>query len=490
MLQFNDINKRFLGRTKIEIPTDELTVDTLKENLPYILKTFFTNSKEIEFLDEMYRGKQDIDNKTKEVRETINNKYVENHAFEVVEFIKGYLVGKPVYLSQRVPDKYTDDVGLANTYMIEQDRAHKDSTLIEDIAKAGVGIYLCLPKTENVENIDKQAPFNIYLLNPMSSTVIYSSNVGNKKLGGLILTELPKNNINGRYLITIYAKNKKFSIYTKNLNGKSTIIKEDEFALPFVPMVEYYFNESRLGLIEVIKDSLDLLNKVNSSEMDDIEQFINNIMVIYNQDINKKDVELLRNNKILKLKSNNPQIQADVKFLQQQLQHGDINTFFTRIYNMMMGIVAIPKSGDRATSGGDTGEARLLGEGWTLADQRAMTYQNSFAKSEKELLDIAFWICRKTPNCKIDELFPSDVDVKFSISRSDNMLVKTQTMLNMNTLQLPEEIITSQSEFFNDPLEVAKSWKQNKEKINKNIDSEKQLLKDKEIINNVDNRVK
>ncbi len=162
----------------------------------------------------------------------------------------------------------------------------------------------------------------------------------------------------------------------------------------------------------------------------------------------------------------------------------------------MMGIVAIPKAGDRAQSGGDTGQARLLGEGWTLADQRAMTYQNMITESERELLAIILYICRNTPECKINELYPSDIEVKFSRSKSDNMLVKSQVILNLQAAQIPEEIIAQVCELFDAPLEVSEAWKKNIEEIEAKqqemFDKQNQEPDNKEdnTDNNLDNRVK
>lgn len=485
----------YRGRQKIEIAADEINIETIKQFLPNIMNIFYQNKIQIDYLVGYLEGIQDIYNKQKEVRETINNKQVENHAFEIVEFIKGYLVGNPIQYSQRLSSALIDDITYLNTYMVDQGRAKKDSQLIEWIATCGKGLYLTLPNPDTIENIKKESPFKEYLIDPREGDVIYSSKLNKEPIGCFIVTEVATNNPTKKeYIITVYGKGKKYEISSKKIipirNIPDDNIKELEFIVPFVPMTEYYFFESRMGLIEIVKDSLDLLNQINSNEMDDIQQFVNNIMVLINQDIKKDDIKLLRENKLLKLKSANPQMQADVKFLQQALEHGDINVFYERVYEKMMGIVAIPRSGDVATSGGDTGQARLLGTGWTLADQRAMTYQNMLGDSERKNLKVALWICRTTAECPIKDLYPSEVDVKFNINRSDNMLVKSQTMLNLNALGFPKTIIAEKSQLFNDPLEVAKEWeKESENKKAENIDNQN-ITDQNTVINNQDNRTK
>ena len=322
----------YRGRQKIEIAADEINIETIKQFLPNIMNIFYQNKIQIDYLVGYLEGIQDIYNKQKEVRETINNKQVENHAFEIVEFIKGYLVGNPIQYSQRLSSALIDDITYLNTYMVDQGRAKKDSQLIEWIATCGKGLYLTLPNPDTIENIKKESPFKEYLIDPREGDVIYSSTLNKEPIGCFIVTEVATNNPTKKeYIITVYGKGKKYEISSKKFipikNIPDDNIKELEFIVPFVPMTEYYFFESRMGLIEIVKDSLDLLNQINSNEMDDIQQFVNNIMVLINQDIKKDDIKLLRENKLLKLKSANPQMQADVKFLQQALEHGDINVF-------------------------------------------------------------------------------------------------------------------------------------------------------------------
>lgn len=496
----------YIGRKMIKIPVENLDKVSLEKYLPEILGVFFDNQSEFDALDLYYKGEQDILNKEKTVRPKINNITLENHAFEMVEFLKGYMVGRPIKYSQVVTGASTDDITMLNTYMLEQNKATKDTTMLENMAKGGVGYYMILPKGSDyyvdkkflgktvkrtlLYNIDKEAPFDIYLQDPRNTFVVYSSYTGNKKLCGGCITRIGDN----EHRLTIYAPNK---VYIANCSSVAPYgirnLVEETIDLPYCPIIEYKLNASRIGIIEIVKSMLDTLNKISSNQMDDIEQFVNSVMVFTNQDINKEKFTELLELGAVNIKSISPQFPADVKLLSQSLNHTDINTYYERIYNKMMGIVAIPKSGDRATSGGDTGQARLLGEGWTLADQRAMTYQNMITESERELLTIILYICRNTPECKINELYPSDVEVKFSRSKSDNMLVKSQVILNLQAAQIPEEIIAQVCELFDAPLEVSEAWKANiKEAKEEAKEEQVKAIDNKEdnTDNNLDNRVK
>ena len=166
------LDNYYRGRQKIEIAANEINEENIREFLPTIMSTFCANKLQIDYLVSYLEGIQDIYNKTKEVRETINNKNVENHAFEIVEFLKGYVVGNPIQYSQRITTSLVDDITYLNTYMVEQEKAKKDTQMIEWIATCGKGLYLTLPNPDKVENIEKEAPFKEYLIDPDRKSVV------------------------------------------------------------------------------------------------------------------------------------------------------------------------------------------------------------------------------------------------------------------------------------------------------------------------------
>ena len=481
------------GRKTIKLPETELTLDIFKKYLQSIMSIHLKNSQDINILNDYYVGKQDILYKEKEVRPSINNKLTENHAFEIAEFWKGYMVGRPIKYAQVSVSSLTNDIGMLNTYMIDQLKAGNDTEMWKWLALCGRGYYLCLPKKKDVQEIDKEAPFNLILCDPRDCECIYSSYVGNKKLGGFILTDITGSLIakQKRYMLTVYTPNQKIEIETNGTGTKIYAERVKDLILPFTPLIEYHLNGDRLGIVEVVKSFLDALNMLSSNQLDDVQQFVNNLMVFVNADITKKVLEEMQALKVVKVNTANPAVPADIKILQQSLNHADVEVLYNRIYNRMLGVIATPKASDRASSGGDTGQARLLGEGWTLADQRANSYENMITMCEKELLSNLLYICRANPACKINKLYASDIEVKFSRSKSDNMLVKSQVILNLQTAGLPEEVITQVSELFGEDLEVANAWKANLEKkkqeeVKTQTNNENQEF----VANNQDNRTK
>ena len=149
--------------------------------------------------------------------------------------------------------------------------------------------------------------------------------------------------------------------------------------------------------------------------------------------------------------SSDPNKPADVKLLTSQLLHSETKIVTDDIYNNILTICGVPRLNDKP-SGGDTGQARLLGEGWTMADERAKQDELSFKKSERQFLKLILRICEYEG--KIKSLKNSDIDIKFTRNKSDNLLVKTQGLLNMKEAQVSPDIAFTICGLFSDPNDV------------------------------------
>ena len=50
-------------------------------------------------------------------------------------------------------------------------------------------------------------------------------------------------------------------------------------------IIEYPLNKNRIGLIELVISQLNAINRITSNELDDIEQFVQSLLVYVNQQI-------------------------------------------------------------------------------------------------------------------------------------------------------------------------------------------------------------
>lgn len=456
--------KNLFGRTvlKTSLNENELNALTIQRVLLDVLPDHFENRKQIDYLIGYYKGNQDILSKVKTIREDINNRVLENNAFHIVEFKKGYEFGDPVQYVQRGIDR-KDEIEKLNRFMTENNKESKDKDLAEDMFVCGTAYRLIFP------NDDPELPFVIYNSNPKETGVVYSSGYENKPLLAFYIATKKDYTKEDAfyYVITVYTKR---YIYTYRVDKQLDKFQVDYIPnklesqevnwLGYIPIIEYALNKSRLGVIELVKSSLDALNKISSNDIDDIEQFVQSLLVLINADIDADEYKKMLELGVAKFVSNDDRGQkVDVKLLSNKLEHADTKVLYDRIYNNMLTIAGVPKMTDKSSSG-DTGQARLVGEGWIMADERAKQDELAFKKGEKELLKIAIAICNSKSSTGISGLKVSDLEIKFTRNKSDNILVKTQALLNLKSTQVAPEVAFNVIGLFSDSNEVVNQSKE------------------------------
>ena len=82
--------------------------------------------------------------------------------------------------------------------------------------------------------------------------------------------------------------------------------------------------------------------------------------------------------------------------------------------------------------------------------QRAVDDKNTFMPAQRELLKRIISICHKTPNCNIDELYESEIEIKYCFNMSDNMLTKTQSYVNLVQTGVPSSMALEWTKISND----------------------------------------
>jgi len=125
----------------------------------------------------------------------------------------------------------------------------------------------------------------------------------------------------------------------------------------------------------------------------------------------------------------------------------------------MYDTVGVPLSSGNVTSGGDTGQARLLGNGWENAYTIILKDIRSLIRADKKLLKKMLAICKFSPKTKdIIQLNESEIEIKYNINRSDNLLVKTQSLQNLRDVNMPLETSLQMVGIVSDPHSVATEW--------------------------------
>lgn len=451
--------------------TEEQLLSGTKEEIEAKVIDILSNSVEIHnknktdsiYLQNYLYGDQDIKDKVKLTRTDINNTGVENWAWAFQDWKKAFLLGKPIQYAPK-DDKANEEISTLNDYVSYENKQSKDQDLYEDIFTVGRAFrYISGSKI----NDEDEAPFDILNLDVLNTEVVYSSSIKHEQLLAFVQTskkyivqevnpETNKKEDVTKYYdeYTVYTRNKKYRI--DNKLGTFRILDTKPIIVNTHIITEYYFNKARMSFLEICKDIFDDINYVENLDKDDIEAFVNSIMVFTNAEVDETAMEGIKKFGAVSIKSTD-QKKASVELLQSRLKSLDTQIYYLRKLSALHSILSVPEATQSGNlSNAETGKAMFTGQGFTSASIRVENEENSFKQFDRNSLKVILKVCKITKNSNIKELKVSNIDIKFSRDLSDNLLVKTQALINLATANIPPEIRNAVVGLFNDPLAVTR----------------------------------
>lgn len=400
------------GRRKILTDKKTITRDNVVDVVSKALAIHRLNRGEIQYLYDFYRGRQDIRNKVKQVRPEINNKVTVNRANEIVTFKTAYFLSEPIqYVSNGGETDVSDKVKRLNDFMIAEDKVSVDKEILDWMHICGVGVRMVTPDEEVEEN---GSPLLIYSLDPREAFVIYYSGLGQKPLAGVIRQK----DEDGQWFSCVYTT----SFYCEIKGDKITEYKER--SVPYIPIIEYVNNDARLGAFEIVIPLLNAINNIESNRLDDVEQFVNSILVFENCEITREQIAQLLENLGLMIKSNGTD-KASVYRVDGELSQAGAQTLVDDMYDTVLTITGMPnRNGGSSTS--DTGRATIFRDGWQNAESRAEDTNKTFERSERQFLKVALYIC----NALVENfnLNVSDIKIEHNPNNLSNMQSRMQIL--------------------------------------------------------------
>lgn len=395
------------GRRKIFTTEETITranvVDVIK-NAHLVHKK---NKRDIDKLYGYYKGNQDINQRTKKIRDDILNIIVENKCYEIVNFKTGYLVGEPV---QYVPRKSGKDISALNEFMLAEGKETKDKELVDWMHIAGTAYRIILPSTGG------DCPFNIYVPDPRQAFVVYSSDISKRPVLGVYITL----GADKTEIFTAYTETEVFVV------KQGELISAKKHYMGAIPIIEYPSSEARLGVYEPCLDIQDSINNLESNRLDSVEQFVQCLLILVNCKLPEgwtaKDVAECG---LVELVSS-PDNKAEIKQLCQQLDQTQTETLKASFEDAMMQICAMPTRNTSDT--GSNGIAIVYRDGWQAAETFAKATEKMFKRSEMESLKLILRICRAFDAV---ELQASDIDIKFTRRNYDNLATKANVLVTL-----------------------------------------------------------
>lgn len=460
------ITSRLFGRKMIFSDVDEVTAENVVDVLQKAKHIHGENAKQIEALWDVYRGKQEILKRHKEIRSDIENKIVENRAFQFVTFETGYLVGKPIqYISANAEKESSEAVRILNKFMEDVGKSSVDQSLVTWQKICGTGYRLVQQKDYNEPG---EAPFELFTVEPDKAFVVYSSRVGHKPLCGVYTF---KNSVDK----TVYC------VYTPRLYFEvidSDITRSEENSFGAIPLVEYPANIARIGTIELVNPLLEAINSLDSNRLDGVEQFVQSILVFINcLPPEGETTETLAQKGIIAVHS--PEgAKADLKMLAEQLDQTQTEVLKQDYLDSAFEIAGIPSQGNGRTSDSSNNGAVILRNGWQAAEAKAEASEQMFRASEREMLRVVLRICRDLSD--MPQIKASDVAIKFTRRNYEDIQTKAQVLVSMlNNDKIYPKLAFEVSGLFKD---VEEAWKESEDWFNKQVAALEEQLADEKTV--------
>lgn len=434
------------GRKKIYTNYTEVNELNIADILAKSFAQFLLNQSQIRYLFKYYRGNQPILNREKKFRKEINNKIVENHAYSIVQFKAGYLLEKPIQYVARKDAVDDGSITFLNDCMEIENKESQDKELENDRAICGVAYRLVLPNDEYTLDSD-ESPFNIFRIKPDTAFVVYSSDVGEKPLlGVVIVVERDSVTKQDTIILQAYTKDK---LYIFNYSAM-TMRETKQHTMGRVPLIEYPNGSERLGSFEVVISLLDAINNIQSNRVDGVEQFIQALLVFKNIEVTKEMLDKLKELGAVEI-SDSGEVKANVEYLQQELNQSQVQTLKKDMLDVVYKICGIPTR--NGSGSGDTGQATIMRDGWSEAEAKAQEDELSFRASEKQFLKLALQ-CMKTLTFGKYQLRLPDIAIKFTRRNYENTYQKSQILdLMLKNPKIAPRLAFEVCGLFSDPEE-------------------------------------
>ena len=440
-ISYIDLCRGDFGRKIAYTGASRITPNNVIDVLSDTIGIHNRNRSMIDYLYRYYKGDQPILYRKKLVRPEVNNKVVENHALEVVKFKAGQIYGEPIQYvckKKKANEKVNSQVDLLNDYL---DEVNADARNIQlGVYQSAIGTaYKAILREENWTEDSDLPPFRIFVPYPGDVYIIYSSKNGKPMLSVQIL----KDEDNQQYY-HCYSDNQYFIVQ----NGK---IKETGInGFGGIPIVEYPNNHDRLSDVEIAITAFDAINKYQSDRLNGVEQFVQAFMKFKNCEVTEDEFLKMVKLGAISVKDTSQNCQSDVDIMTAELNQSESQVAKDDIYNNMLIVEAMPNR--QSNTGGDTGNAVYLRNGWDFAERDAKLVEAYTKEAEKASARIILNIIRKTS--KDVDISTRDFDVKITRNPTDNMLVKAQALDYLFKNKIHPLIALITCGLFSDPQKV------------------------------------
>ena len=403
-------------------------------------------------LKKYYLGEHDILSKQRSKNKP-NYKPVCNHAKDIADTSTGYFMGNTITYSNS-EDTDIDELLIAFDNA-EVDESDHDNAL--DMAIYGVAYeYVYARENENILDIKSLEVENTF--------IVYDDSIEQQPLFGVYYFKRKENKADTEtYQAVIMTKQFVYSIV---LEGKEKgVISEKPVPhnMGDIPIIEYKNNKYSIGDFEQQIGLIDSYNSLTANRINDKEQFIDSILVLYgarlgdDEEESIKAMESLAEHKLLEL---HPEARAE--YLSKTLNENEVETLRNAVKQDIYTFSHIPNLTDENFAGNSSGvamEFKLLG-----LEMITKIKQRYYVKGLKKRIKLfANYLGLTQIAIDANSIIPH-----FSRSLPKNLLEISQIVSNLDG-KVSQETLLSQIPFVEDPMsEIEKVNEEKQESIAQN----------------------
>ena len=303
---------------------------------------------------EYYKGEHKIQNRTRAANAP-NEKITCNHAKDISDVASGYFMGSPITYEN------TDDADI-EPMLVAFDNANVDDTdseLALDLSINGLAYeYLY---------VGKEGSLKSKVLEARNCFIVVDDTIEENELFGVYYWK-KKDDKRGKtkYVATIMTEHYIYDMVIIGEDDERAIKKgRREHHLGEIPLIEYMNNKYAIGDFEQQIPLIDAYNTLMSDRINDIEQFIDAIVIIYGASLGDDEEEVsaaakeLRDNKLLELPED-----AKAEYLSRCLDENGVEVLRKAIKEDIYNFSHVPNITDENFAGNSSGvamEYKLLG---------------------------------------------------------------------------------------------------------------------------------
>ena len=435
-----------ISQIKIPIRPEDLTIERVEPYLNYVFDEFVTVSTRVRGDYNKYCLNHKILTKVRTHDDSdINSIVLIPDLKAMVDWKTGYVFGNPIKYAQSKSTN-TDDITYLNKYVRSACQRAVDKEVGTWAYATGIGYYFIEPKSVDI-NIENQAPYELYCRTADTCAKVYSSFGSGKPLFDILYTTydevLEVGHKKTVKVLDVYLPNALYTYEKRDLNEWQLVNTQQRGLYRHLPLVEKRLNTDGIGIVAMGESMQDALDRMISDSIDNISDIVNETWVYYNIVLGETPEEqaeahrLAKKGGAIQALANNKEIQPKIETIATKLSLAEVQELFAVLNSKFHSSIGVPMEMSSTNSGNTTKSGSEVANGYDNAYNRALDDINSFIKADTELLEKIMWICQNTPNNKMDNLAVSEIEIKYSLNLTDNILTKTQSYVNLVSVGVP-----------------------------------------------------